>query len=233
VADFVAHTRLALAGIAERGAVALLVGGTGFYLRAVGRGLDIDALPSDPVIRAGLEDDLRERGPALMAERLVATAPLLAVSIDLRNPRRVIRALEIALVAGDHPRPEARGYPGPSLWLGLSLDAQMHHRWIVDRARGQFAAGLLDEAAALRERYDAALPAFSAIGYREAWAVIDGELSLEAAIALDVQRNSAFARRQRTWFRSEPNLEWFNVAADPLEPAFDRVTRFLDRPAVS
>ena len=114
-----------------------------------------------------------------------------------------MRALEIAELRGDAPLPEPRGYDGPVAWLGLHLGADLHREWIATRARDQFAAGLLDEARALRERFDPALPAFSAIGYREAWDVLDGRSTLDAAIELDVARNVAFAKRQRTWFRAE------------------------------
>ena len=69
----------------------------------------------------------------------------------------------------------------------------------------------IDEARALRERFDPSLPAFSAIGYREAWAVLDGELTRDAAIELDARRNVAFAKRQRTWFRSEPDITWLDA----------------------
>ncbi len=91
------------------------------------------------------------------------------------------------------------------------MDPATHRMWIEHRARGQFDAGLVDEARGLRERFDPALPAFSAIGYREAWAVLDGKLSREAAIAEDARRNQAFAKRQRTWFRSEPDIEWLDA----------------------
>ncbi|MFZ5854865.1 MAG: tRNA (adenosine(37)-N6)-dimethylallyltransferase MiaA [Chloroflexota bacterium] len=233
VADYVRHTEAALAGIAARGGVALLVGGTGLYLRAVGRGLALDALPSDPGLRARLEADLAAHGPAALAERLVELAPRLAATVELHNPRRVVRALEIALLEGDRPRPGPRGYPGPSLWLGLDLDREAHRRRILDRAQEQFAAGLLEEAAALRARFDPALPAFSAIGYREAWAVLDGQLAIEAAIELDARRNVAFARRQRTWFRAEPGIEWLAPDGDLLAEALGRVRRWLDRAGVS
>jgi tRNA dimethylallyltransferase len=131
-----------------------------------------------------------------------------------------VRALEIAELQGDAPLPPPRGYGGPVAWLGLTVEPAIHATWIADRARAQFDAGLMDEARALRERYDPALPAFSAIGYREAWAVLDGQLSREEAIALDARRNVAFARRQRTWFRSEPDIEWLDVTrSDPLDVA--------------
>jgi tRNA dimethylallyltransferase len=227
VAEFVAHATSGLAGLAARGGIAILVGGTGLYLRAVGRGLDVDALPSDAPLRSRLEADLARDGLPVSVERLRRVAPGLAATIDLRNPRRVVRALEIAELVGDRPRPLPRGYPGPALWLGLTLEAATHRGWMEARARAQFDAGLLDEAARLRERHDPALTAFSAIGYREAWSVLDGSSTLEEAIAEDVRRNVAFARRQRTWFRSEPGIDWIDGAADPLARALERVAPFL------
>jgi tRNA dimethylallyltransferase len=223
VADFVAHARDALAGIAERGqraaspALAIVVGGTGLYLRAVARGLDTDALPADAEVRARIEADLARDGLQPAVRRLEALAPRLASRIDLANPRRVARALEIAELRGDAPTPPPLGYPGPVAWLGLRLAPDVHGRWIQERARGQFEAGLVEEARRLRERYDPTLAAFSAIGYREAWGVLDGELSLEAAIARDARRNRQFARRQATWFRSEPGIEWL----DPRDPTVE------------
>ena len=106
----------------------------------------------------------------------------------------------------DAPRVDVLGVRVSAINMAQALD--VIRRWIETRARAQFDAGLIDEAGRLRERYDAALPAFSAIGYREAWAVLDGQLTREAAIAEDARRNVAFAKRQRTWFRSEPDIRW-------------------------
>jgi tRNA dimethylallyltransferase len=148
--------------------------------------------------------------------------------VDLRNPRRVVRALEIAELAGDAPPPAPRGYPGPVAWIGLTVPESIHATWIAGRARAQFDAGLIDEAATLRERYDPGLPAFSAIGYREAWSVLDGGASREDAIALDARRNVAFAKRQRTWFRSERGIAWIDPSeGDPVPAALE-----LARPAI-
>jgi len=230
VADFARHARGALAGIAERGGVAILVGGTGLYLRAVARGLDTEALPSDPDVRARIEDVLEAGGLEAAVSRLRELAPRLASRIDLANPRRVARALEIAEIRGDAPPPPPLGYDGPVAWLGLRLTPVHHREWIAQRARKQFEAGLIDEARALRERYDPRLPAFSAIGYREAWAVIDGELGRDRAIELDALRNEQFAKRQATWFRSEPGIAWLDAAEAPLEPAL-RIAAGLLAPA--
>jgi tRNA dimethylallyltransferase len=112
-------------------------------------------------------------------------------------------------------------------WIGLDLGRDEHGRRVAARARDQFDAGLIDEAVALRKRFDPSLPAFSAIGYREAWSVADGQRTLEEAIADDAARNVAFARRQRTWFRSEPDVVWLDVSAeDPFDHAL-RVARSI------
>jgi tRNA dimethylallyltransferase len=232
VADFAAHARDVLATLAARArpAVAILAGGTGLYLRAVARGLATDALPSDAGVRARLEAEFLAVGLEPLVERLRTMAPKRAAAIDVANPRRVVRALEIAEVAGGEPElPAPRGYDGPSAWIGLAPDPPTHRRWIETRARAQFDAGLLDEARSLRERFDPSLPAFSAIGYREARAALDGRLTREAAIAEDARRNHAFAKRQRTWFRTEPGVSWLDPSDAATLDATIRVATTLAR----
>ncbi len=229
LSDYVLHARGVLERIAREDGVALLVGGTGLYLRAVARGLDLDALPDDPAIRARLEAEFAAEGLEPLAARLQAIAPTLASEIHLANPRRVIRALEIAELRGDGSRPRPRGYDGPVAWIGLEVARDEHARRIAARARAQFDAGLIDEAVGLRERFDPSLPAFSAIGYQEAWAVVDGTLSLEVAVEQDARRNVAFAKRQRTWFRAEPDIAWLDTTAtDPFEASLAAAMSILD-----
>jgi tRNA dimethylallyltransferase len=231
VADYVGHARAVLADLDARGAVAILAGGTGFYLRAVARGLDTDALPSDAAVRSRLEAELVAGGLAPLAERLQAVAPTLASRVALQNPRRVVRALEMAELRGDGLPPEPRGYAGPVAWVGLTVDPGAHAERITARARAQFDAGLIDEARSLRERFDPSLPAFSAIGYQEAWSVLDGESTREQAIELDARRNVAFAKRQRTWFRSEPGITWLDATlALPFDEALGLARHTLDAP---
>ena len=229
MADFERHARAVLADLAGRNGIAVLAGGTGLYLRAVTRRLDPAALPADPILRARLRRELAQRGLGPTVERLRALAPLTAARIDLANPRRVERALELAMLRGDEPLPPLGRYPGPLLQLGLAVEPAVLRERIVRRARAQFAAGLVDEAAALRARFDPTLPAFSAIGYREAWAVLDGDLSLDAAIELDATHNAAFARRQRTWFRAESGYTWLDAtSADPTPAAIELARAFVD-----
>ncbi len=227
VAEFRTHALGALQALGARAGIGILTGGTGFWLRAVMAGIDTDALPSDAAVRADLEAALERDGLPVLAERLGASAPVLAARTDLRNPRRVVRALEIATLRGDAPLPEPVGYPAPVLGLQLVVGGPELARRIGGRAVAQFAAGLVGEAGRLRERYPPGLPCFSAIGYRESWAYLDGELSLEAAIELDVRRNVRFSKRQQTWFRGEPSLAVIDAAADARPDAFAAADRFL------
>jgi tRNA dimethylallyltransferase len=216
VAGFVQHARGALAAIQARDGLAILVGGTGLYLRAVGRGLDTEALPADADVRSAVEASIERDGLAPAVARLRALAPTLTSRIDLANPRRVARALEIAELRGDVPPPPPLGYDGPIAWLGLRVAPGIHREWITNRAHEQFDAGLVEEARALRERWEPSLRAFSAIGYREAWAVLDGDLTRDDAIELDARRNIDFAKRQATWFRREPEIAWHDATAGDL-----------------
>jgi tRNA dimethylallyltransferase len=219
VADFMDHVEGVLPAISARGGVAILVGGTGFWLRAIVDGLAIDALPWDPNVRAALEADLSDQGLGGLVTRLQAIAPALAGRVDLHNPRRVVRALEIATLRGDIPLPAPRGYGGPVLRLTVDVADRVLHRVLIGRrAADQLDGGILAEAEAMRARYPTSLPAFSAIGYREAWDLLDGRLDRAGYLAANVGRNVAYARRQRTWFRREPaDLALDPVASDAVQ----------------
>ena len=218
-ADYQRAAVEALRSIAARGGVALLVGGTGLYLRAVARGMALGETGRNERVRAGLERRLAGEGLHVLIAELRAGAPNVAAITDLSNSRRVVRALERVSVHGDRLPPEPRGYPARSVWIGLRLDPSENARRIADRARAHFATGLLDEAAALRAIYSPLLPAFSAVGYREAFSVLDGSSSLEDAIERDITRTRQLARRQRTWFRSEPDIHWLDGSSDLLKSA--------------
>jgi tRNA dimethylallyltransferase len=216
-----------LEGIAARGGIALLVGGTGLYLRAVARGLPLEAGTTDPDVRSGLEDRLAADGlPALVAE-LEQRDPAAATVVDRRNPRRVIRALERAILTGSGVPPRPVGYAGPVLWLGLVREPVEHRQAIAARVDEQFATGLLDEAEGLKRRYSDDLPAFSAMGYREAFDVLVGRVDLASAKAIDAQRTWVYARRQGTWFRSEPGIHWLASGEGCLSHAWRVLAPFL------
>jgi tRNA dimethylallyltransferase len=113
------------------------------------------------------------------------------------------------------------------LGLQLVVDDPELRRRIGARARAQFDAGLVEEARALRERWDPGLRAFSAIGYRESWAYLDGELTMDAAIELDALHNHQLAKRQATWFRREPALATVDATVDPVPAALAALSAFV------
>jgi tRNA dimethylallyltransferase len=220
-ADFQRHAYEVLPAIAARGHWAILVGGTGLYLRTVARGVPLDPADADPDLRAELEARLEHDGLAPLVAELQTSAPNLAAHTHLANPRRVVRALERARLVGDRLPEAPRGYPARSRWVGLRLPRAEQDARIERRAADQFAAGLVDEAVGLRARYGVHPRSFSAFGYFEALAVADGAIDLATAIARDVGRTRAYARRQATWFRSEPGIGWLDTA-DPAGAADQR-----------
>jgi len=226
-ADFQRHAYAVLPAIAARGHWAILVGGTGLYLRSVARGMPLDTADADPVVRAELETRLEQGGLAPLVAELQGTAPTIAAQTHLANPRRVVRALERARLVGDRLPDPPRGYPARATWIGLRLPRAEQDARIERRAAEQFAAGLVDEAVGLRDRYGVHPRAFSAFGYFEALALADGEIDLPTAIARDAGRTRAYARRQATWFRSEPGVGWLD-ASDPQTAAIEAAQRLLE-----
>jgi tRNA dimethylallyltransferase len=225
-ADFQRHAYEVLPAIAARGHWAILVGGTGLYLRTVARGVPLGQADADPALRAELEARLEREGLAALAAELEAIAPTLAAQTHLANPRRVVRALERARLVGDRLPEPPRGYPAQSTWIGLRVSRDEQDARIERRAADQFAAGLVEEAVGLRARYGIHPRSFSAFGYFEALAVADGEIDVPTAVARDVGRTRAYARRQATWFRSEPGIGWLD-ASDPLAAAIEAGRRLL------
>ena len=139
VADFVEHATGVLAALADTEGVAILAGGTGFWIAAVAGGLPVEQLPWDPDVRAVLEADLARDGLPSLVTRLRGLAPARAGRTDLHNPRRVVRALEIATLAGDAPLPTPAGYPGPILRIAVDV-ARPRAASGVDRAARRDAA---------------------------------------------------------------------------------------------
>ncbi len=225
--DYKRAALTALGDIATRDGIALLVGGTGLYLRAVARGLPLESGSADPAVRAGLDARHAEAGLEPLVTELRERDPAAAAAIDLRNPRRVIRALERVILTGSAAPPEPEGYAAPVTWLGLTPHPEEHRRSIEARVEDHFESGLLDEAEQLQARYRTDLPAFSAMGYREAFDVLAGGIDVDEAKARDAKRTWAYARRQRTWFRAEPDVTWLETGEGSTEEAAEALSPFL------
>ena len=209
---FAHMARAAIVEIESRGARPVLVGGTGFYIQALLTGAPLGATPPDPDLRSRLVRQLEAEGAKPLIQRLRDIAPDRAASIDLSNPRRLIRALEIAeSQAHESTRPvqPKTTTPIPAYVLGLEVEPEILAKRIARRTEQMFRSGLLDEARRLRDQgYDRSLPALTGVGYAEALAHLDGQLTLPEAIQRTTIRTRQYARRQRTWFRHQLPTHW-------------------------
>jgi len=229
VARFQAAARAAVADIEARGLRALLVGGTGLYVRAV---IDDLRFPGeDLAVRARLEAEAAEPGGlARLYDDLVARDPVAATRVEPANVRRIVRALEVMEITGQPFSASGVGLDHhgatvfPVRMLGIWLPGAVLHARIGARVDRMYADGLLDEVAALTAtgRPPLSRTAAQAIGYREALAVVEGaEPSVDTARAATALRTRQFARRQIRWFRRDPRVLWWGTATNPdlLAPA--------------
>jgi tRNA dimethylallyltransferase len=214
----------AIADIRARGKLPFLVGGTGQYVHAVTHGWAPPAAAPHPRLRAELEDMAKSNGKNWLHARLVALDPAAAESIDPRNLRRTVRALEVVLTTGKKFS-EQRGQgesPYRLLTLGLTRPRPELYARIDARIEAMFAAGLLAEVRGLLAKgYSPELPAMSSIGYRECAAVLAGSMTLEEAKIQMRRLTRVFVRRQANWFKLEdPGIKWLEteeVRMDEIE----------------
>jgi tRNA dimethylallyltransferase len=210
--------RAALEAIAARGRAAVVVGGTGLYVRALLDGLDLASVPTDPALRARIEADARRDGAPALHDRLRELDPDAAAGVDARNVRRVVRYVEAALLTGGLTARWRRDGALPAHRIGLAPPREKLIAAIEARVKRMVGAGVLDETRALLARgLDPSLPSLSGHGYVH-WAKhLEGALALDEAIALTVRDTRRYSRRQMTWFRRDGAVRWIDpTAEDPL-----------------
>ena len=222
-ARWAALARVAITRIAGRGRLPIVVGGTGLYYRALTVGL-FEAPPPDEEIRQRHRAEAESAGIASLYERLLAIDPAAAAAIDPHDLIRISRALEVFEQTGtpiSRLRREAQVPAGDLQAQAVVLDPPLPElrARIEKRVAAMMAEGFLDEVQTLRaEGYGPSLRPLQALGYGQLGAHLDGACTLEQAIADTVSATVAYARRQRTWFRKEPNATRFEAAppADAL-----------------
>jgi tRNA dimethylallyltransferase len=217
VAWYQATARAVIAGIQERGADAILVGGSGLYVSSVL--YDFRFPPRDEAVRADLERELERLGAGALYARLRERDPQTAERVDPRNGRRIVRALEV--LAQGAPTHGAALPEAPALWQHATtvIGVQVAREQLVPRldlrVEGMWRAGLLDEVAALRDRgIEDGVTASRAIGYAQALAQLAGTLSEVEAIAETQALTRRYARRQVSWFRRYREVRWVDPATD-------------------
>jgi tRNA dimethylallyltransferase len=206
---------VAIADIYQRGKLPMLVGGTGQYIRAVTHGWTPPVVGPDARLRVALEALAQTRGFYWCHTQLAVLDPIAAASIDPRNLRRTVRALEVIFTTG-RKFSEQRGQgksPYRLLMVGLTRSRPELYARIDARIEAMFANGFLDEVDRLLERgYSPTLPTLSAIGYRQCVDVLQGRLQVQDAIAHMKRATRVFVRRQSNWFKADdPSIHWFNA----------------------
>ena len=219
VARYQSAARADLDAIADRGARAIVVGGSGLYLRAL---LDDMTFPgTDPAVRAALEERAEREGTRALYEELERADPAAAASIGPKNTRRIVRALEVIEITGapftaNLPRQE---YVRPAVQIGLDCDREVLDRRVADRVDRMWQAGLVEEVRALAA-HGLGRTASRAVGYAEVLAHLAGEITEEQARAEVTANTRRLARKQMGWFGRDPRVSWLDAGApDLLEQA--------------
>lgn len=201
--------------------VAVMVGGTGLYIKAFCEGMD--AIPTIPAaIRESINSSYEKNGLGWLQDQVQHQDPLYYKTGEIKNPRRLIRALEVIQATGKSIRSFQSGRsnqrPFTIIKTGLQLPKEELHRNIDTRVDKMMAAGLLDEVKELLPWRH--LGALQTLGYAELYEFLDGKMSLEEAISLIKKNTRQYAKRQITWFNKDADIKWFSPNA---------ITEILDR----
>ncbi|WP_417657011.1 tRNA (adenosine(37)-N6)-dimethylallyltransferase MiaA [Pseudidiomarina aestuarii] len=226
-AEFARDAKREIDAIISAGRIPLLVGGTMLYFKALLEGMS--KLPSsNPQLRAALQQRLEQEGATVLHQELQDIDPVSAERIHPHDPQRLLRALEVyqstgqSLTALTQERHGALTYPVLQLAVAPRERSTLHQR-IEQRFRIMVEQGLIAEVEQLRLRSDLHLdlPALRCVGYRQVWQYLDGDFGWDEMIDRGIFATRQLAKRQLTWLRKWPNVQWFDSEADDLiEQAF-------------
>jgi len=224
--------RKAIEDIQNRGKLPLLVGGSGLYVWALLEGWLIPSVPPDPIIRQELEARALSQGADALYEELMQLDPDAAKSIDRRNIRRIIRALEVSRQGSPFSRLQKKEPFIDYLIIGLTMDRNDLYRRIDVRADIMMQKGLLTEVEGLVAKgYGFDLPSMSGLGYKQIGMFLQGEIDLTTAVQKIKFDTHRFARHQYNWFRlKDERIHWFDVRKKIIEDVKVLVRHFPDSP---
>jgi tRNA dimethylallyltransferase len=236
--EYARQARQLIEEIKSRGHLPIVVGGTGLYLRALTEGLFPGPKRSEE-LRKRLRKRAGSRGPDHLHHILRRLDRVAAEKIHANDVPKVIRAIEVCLTAHEkmtelwreRGRDPLRGFR--ILRLGLDPDRQALYERINRRAEQMFEAGLVEETQHLLKKYGADLGPLSSLGYKQAVQFIDGELTREQAVQAAQQAHRNYAKRQMTWFRREPDVQWLKGYGDDAQIQRTAAARISDLQADS
>ncbi len=216
VTVFQEKAKEAIAGIAGRGRIPILAGGTGFYIQAVLYDIDFTENAQEPAVREALERTAREKGAEYLHQMLREVDPQSAAQIHANNIKRVVRALEYYMQTGqrisEHNEQEhSRGSAYNACYFVLNDRREDIYDRIDRRVEHMLAAGLVEEVKALKEMgCTRQMVSMQGLGYKEILGFLEGEYDLDRAVYLIKRDTRHFAKRQLTWFRRERDVIWLN-----------------------
>jgi tRNA dimethylallyltransferase len=221
----------AIEDIHARGCLAIMVGGTGQYIRALVEGWHIPEVKPDPKLRAALEAWADEIGPGELYARLQYLDPEAATRIEPQNLRRTIRALEVILTTGQQfsSQRESRDCVYRVLMLGLQRPRDELYPRIDARIDQMLENGLIEETQALLDQgYSLDLPPLSAIGYKQVIQYLHGKISLDEVVVQMKRITRRFVRRQANWFKPDDEaIHWFAAEGDTIKNMEGTINEFL------
>ncbi len=190
----------------------IVVGGTGLYISTLVNNLNIPEAKEDKKLRTKLEKEIEEKGLGQVFKKLVELDPEAAYVVDPKNRRRVVRALEVALLTGQtFTSQRKKGEPlFDFVQIGIRGTPETLKRKIEERAHRMYGDGLIEEVRKLIAKYGRKPKAFEAIGYREIIDYLDGKITLEESRAQMIKNTWQYARRQLSWFNKDKKVKWVN-----------------------
>ncbi len=227
VALYQSLARTAIDQVIQCGKLPILVGGSGLYVWSVIEGWEVPRVVPDAGFRNRMEERAAAEGVESLYRELQRVDPEAAKSIDPRNVRRVIRALEIHRGGDASPQPRRKTKPPfDTLIVGLTAERRRLYEMIDRRVDGMIKQGLVEEVKGLLNKgYGPGLPAMSSVGYKEISEFLDGRVELADAIQKIKHETHRFARHQYAWFRpKDPRIHWF----DPVEQGENEVLRLVE-----
>jgi tRNA dimethylallyltransferase len=204
----------AIDDILSRGKLPIVVGGTGLYVRTIVDNPDIPAVAPDLKLRVELE----KKNLSELSAMLKKIDPKTAEKIDMKNPRRVIRAIEVAMSGESFLDLQNKFNPRyNALQIGMSVEREELNKRINARVDKQIEDGLAEEVKKLAQKYDWKLPAMSGIGYKQVGLYLRGEIFLPEAIEMIKRDTRRYAKRQMTWFQKDERIKWVKDAEEAEE----------------
>ncbi len=208
LSDFKQQAEVAIADIIARGKLPIVVGGTGLYIWSLVDNLDIPKVAPDKKMRESFEEKTLED----LVVKLKEVDPEAYEVVDLKNKRRVLRALEVSMSTGESfTKQTTKSAPlYDCLQIGMSCDREVLYKKINDRIDQQMEQGVIEETKKLTKKYSFDLPSMSSLGYKQIVQFLNGEVSKEEMLETFKRDTRHYAKRQLSWFRRDKRIVWIN-----------------------